>query len=277
MAKRKGPKQQPKREVRIVLGIPLERNITDQAFLCLWQIAQQGMPMIPAAYGRTELRRNDFARQVLNQPHVTHLMMLDTDHIHPVNIVQALARHVIADPSKLVVGALCFRRSEPYDPLMFLRAPDGELIVPGEWPDGLLKVDAIGHGAILIAREVFERIPPPWWLYPYDADFSDPREPYTMPTEDMYFSRLCGEHGIDIWCDTTVTSPHIGQEYIDRSTYDRYVAAHPEKLVPIREKGVIAHAEVRRPVVDPGCPGAGSNGRGSAPVRIGAPDQVGAV
>lgn len=214
--------------VKVVIGLPLERNIRDMAFLGLLQCLRKGWPMFPRLYGRTDINRNEFARQLLDSDY-THLLMLDTDHIHPPDVVERLVRWVIEDPKRLVVGGLHFRRGEPYDPCMFIKDKDGAYHAPVEWPkNSLLKVDSMGHGSILIAREVFERLPGPWWQYTYDK--WTPAFNWVFPSEDIYFCDLCMKHGIDLWCDTSQTSPHMIDALVDGEAFQKWLADHPEAI-----------------------------------------------
>lgn len=210
--------------IRIAVGIPLERNCSDMAFVNFWNIARRGWPLIERLYGRTDVNRNTFAKALL-QSKATHLVMLDLDHAHPPDIVERLARWVLQDRTRQVVGGLNFRRGEPYDPCAFIMGEDGELHAPADWPQGLIEVDAIGHGALLVSREVFERLEPPYWAYSYaHVD----REIY--PSEDMYFSWLCKEAGIKLWCDTMTTSPHLITGVIDESVFRSWLADNPDKI-----------------------------------------------
>jgi hypothetical protein len=216
--------------IRVVVAIPMERHVSDHAFLAFWEIARKGWPIMHRLYGRTDVHRNIFADQLL-QSDFTHLIMLDSDHIHPVDVVEKLVRWVWQDPSRLVIGGLHFRRGEPFEPCAFIYGSDGQLYAPAEWQDGLIQVDALGHGTLLVSRKVFEAIPPPWWAY----DYSQVVERRVFPSEDLWFCRLCREHGITMWCDTTLTSPHLINNIVDADTFQRWIADHPDMVKPRNE------------------------------------------
>jgi hypothetical protein len=217
---------------RIIVGVPQERSMghADEVFYNFWAIASQGVPIIKIPYGRIDLTRNKMAIALL-KTNFTHLLMLDIDHMHPPDIVQRLAGWVIANPNIKVVGGMNFRRGEPYDPCCFLRGEDGGLYPPAaEWHEGLLKVDVIGTGSILIAKEVFEIIPPPWFFNYYDRVWED-----EWPGEDISFSDLCTANGIDLYVDTTTTSPHMIDAWVDENTWAEYVKANPDMVVTMEE------------------------------------------
>ena len=223
------------------IGIPVERTMSTRAFMSFWAIAQQGFPLLPRHYARCDIHRNEFGRTMLNHPEFSHLIMLDSDHVHPPDVVQQLAQIAAAAPEKLVIGGLNFRRTAPYDPCVFKADEAGLLRQPATWGEGLLEVDVLGHGCIIIAREVFERIPPPWWKYDYGGDYSDPGQIYPFWSDDVYFSHLCGEHGIKLWCLTTLTSPHIAEVPVGPELFQEHLKAHPEFI----EREVSDNAQIR--------------------------------
>ena len=214
---------------KILVVFLLERTLSyaDLVFPSVVQIAAQGPVILNMPYMRTDLARNKASMELLKTD-FTHLLMLDIDHVHPTNIIQKLARWVVEDPKKYqVVGGLNFRRSEPYDPCAYRMASDGSMnTIAWDKDDTILEVDRLGTGSILIAREVFETIPPPWFWNDYTQGWRD-----AWPGEDIGFSKLCKEHGIKMWVDVTVTSPHITPAIIDNDSWEHWKARHQDMLV----------------------------------------------
>jgi hypothetical protein len=211
--------------IRIAVGVPLERTLPSLVFHSFWAIARRGWPLLEGGYGRIDVNRNRFARQLLNSDY-THLLMLDLDHLHPPDVVERLGRWMLEDPDRLVVSGLYFRRGEPFDPLAFVFGPEGGLHPLVEWPHGCIEVHAFGNGMLLVHRSVFERLEPPWWAYDYGRAHDD-----VYPTEDMYFCYLCREAGIKLWVDTTTTSSHIIENLVAEATWRAWLADHPEKVM----------------------------------------------
>lgn len=208
---------------RIGLAVLKERTISyaDSVLNGLAEIYMQAPYPIYLNYTRTDLARNKLA-QVLLASNLTHIVMLDIDHKHPHDIIQRLARWVMADPDKWVVGGLNFRRSYPHDPCCHVMDKDGRMYPPSDWDDRkLMKVDAIGTGSIIIAREAFEAIQPPWFFNIYDQDkiWAD-----RWPGEDMGFSQKCREYGINMYVDTTTTSPHIVEREVAEPEFRQAIA-----------------------------------------------------
>jgi len=215
-------------DIKPVVAIPLERSISysDDVFPWLVAVAQQGWKFLFLPYTRIDTARNRFGLHFLKTD-ATHLVMLDIDHRHPFDVVQKLVARVQEDPSRLVVAGLYFRRSQPYDPLMF-RVDDTGVYAIVDWEPGeLLQVDGLATGAIIIAREVFERLEFPWFRYVYAKEDE-------FPGEDTYFCNQCNAAGIKLWVDTGNQSEHLYPGRINEAVFRAYLERHPEK-VTIRE------------------------------------------
>ena len=213
---------------RILVAFLLERTISyaDLVFPACMQIAAQGPVVLNMPYQRTDLARNRASMELLKSD-FTHLLMLDIDHVHPHDIIQRLARWVLKDPKKYqVVGGLNFRRSEPYDPCAYKISADGSMYtIAWEKDDEIVEVDRLGTGSILIAREVLETIPPPWFVNDYSQAWRD-----AWPGEDIGFNKKCQESGIKMWVDLTVTSPHITPAIIDGATWQKWTANNQDLM-----------------------------------------------
>jgi hypothetical protein len=219
---------------RIALAVPTERMVYAEAHQAFMQIAQQpGLAaMFLHGYTRTDRTRNDFALKLLESD-CDYVLMLDSDHIHPHDVVYKLGRHVAVDPDKLVVGGLNFRRSEPYDPCAYVWDEEHRLYPIEGWPDGaLIPVDVLGSGSILISRRCFEIMPPPWFPYDYSkmeridwtgTEFDELRQA-SWPGTDIGFSALCEQYGIQQYVDTSCTSPHIMHTLVDEDTWRSQLA-----------------------------------------------------
>jgi len=256
------------------LGIPVERTMSTRAFRHFWHIAQQGFPLLPRNYSRCDIHRNEYGRAMLNHPEFSHLVMLDSDHEHPPDVVQRLATAAAHHPDKLVIGGLNFRRTAPYDPCIFKNDRDGIPRQPANWGAGLLQVDILGHGCIIIAREVFERVPPPWWRYDYSGDFSDQSQEYPFWSDDVAFSHLCTKHGIGLWCLTTLTSPHLAEIPVGPELFREHLQSHPEFI----QGEVAVDAEIcGNGNIPAGDTGEGLDGRRSETAQREVLGEVGAV
>lgn len=189
-------------------------------------IANQGAPFIGVGYGEIAMQRCKAADYILDS-HYTHVLMLDHDHEHPFDIVQLLARRVIEDPRRLVVGGLVFRRSAPYDPALYLRDDKGNYYSATQWDRDIVEVDALSTACVLIHRSVFEHLERPWFFYDYTGA-AEGGPGWRRPTEDINFCKKARAAGIRLFVDTTVCSPHLPSDApaVDEEYWRRYVEEH---------------------------------------------------
>ena len=210
-------KQLKRAGINVAAFVPMARaGVVPDAFVAFWKIAQRGFDFLQtkALAGRTDVNRNQAGALMRDNDKYTHVLMLDADHRHQEDIIERHARWVLEDRSKLVIGSLNFRRTFPFDACLFQPDKEGVLHSMETWPKGLVKTPLMGHGSILIAREIFETLPPPWWAYPYN--FASQGE---YPAEDSYFSFNMVRNEIDMWCDTTITSPHFTNMAVNAETH----------------------------------------------------------
>lgn len=105
-------------------------------------------------YQRTQLAREALERGV------DALLWIDADHSFPPDALIRLLNH-----RQHVVGANYPMRQEPHDPTAGRIRPDQSIERVQTTADstGLEAVDGLGFGLILIARQVFEKVPEPWF------------------------------------------------------------------------------------------------------------------
>ena len=103
------------------------------------EIARTGVPFMHLPYGFADRMRNEAAKQLLSSRRkFTHIVMLDADHTHPPDIVHRLAKHVIEDPDRLIVGGINFKRTEPFAPCAAI-VEDDKVYRPQEWEAGIVR------------------------------------------------------------------------------------------------------------------------------------------
>lgn len=167
-------------------------------------------------------QRNNIVYKFLKDPRNTHLLFLDTDNIvfqpqDPNKALEMLLEHkqpIATGVYKLKhkIISYSFMKDDP--------PPEG---VQRGW----FTTDATGMGFCLIERQVFEKVPPPWfewqWIPPEKVELSlpSPIEGVTMPNikldaekkevgEDITFCRKLKDYGFSILVDWRVQLEHIG-------------------------------------------------------------------
>lgn len=149
-----------------------------------------------------DTERNELAKNALKDPAVTHLLWVDTDSICecPQDPNQSL-RLLLACNAPIVSGLYRAKKAKGnYPYAMWMRNPHGEgYLAIGEWTGNFIRADAVGFGFCLVRREVFERVPPPWFSWRDRA-----------PSEDFYFCREAIKQGYEIKVFTDVKLSHEG-------------------------------------------------------------------
>lgn len=217
---------------QVYWAVLIERTIHQLAFNSLMNVSahgqQHGYHRLSAPYTRPDVVRNLLVEKFLSvtsAPDDT-LVMLDNDHIHPDDVLERLLAH-----DKQVVGALAFRRGEPYFPCAFLRDEQGVMRVMENYPKGLVEVSLTGTGAIAIQRQVFTQLEDAGYAWPYFRYIYHAGDP-VMPSEDIYFGECCESAEIQHYLDTTLVSPHITDSMVDESSWRSWVEDHPEVKQP---------------------------------------------
>lgn len=160
-------------------------------------------PLLLRGVLNLDTERNELVKEALKNPKTTHILFLDTDIIveEPKDPNQAL-RMLLATDAPIASGLYRAKKKKGFSYAMWVKNPEGEGYIPVlEWTKGAnwIKVDAIGLGFCLIKREVFEKIPYPW--FKWDKP---------QPSEDFYFCELLAKYGYEIRVLTDIKCSHIG-------------------------------------------------------------------
>jgi len=206
---------------RVLVAIPAERQILTEAMDGIIGVAMRcpihGWALSSFGYQRTDVARNKFVHQLLESDY-EYLAMLDSDHKHDPCVVEKLALAAAIHPECKIISGLNFRRGEPYEPMAYRfegGKADGALMALDTWESGLVEVDAVSTAALLVHREVFEAMDPPWFRYDYYKYSKG-----VSPSEDIvFFRRLRRETDYRVWVHTQITSPHITSRTIDERDY----------------------------------------------------------
>jgi GT2 family glycosyltransferase len=143
------------------------------------------------------------AKMALDDPKTTHILWLDTDSIceEPSDPNEALRRLLWCNVP--VVSGLYRAKKKggvyPYAMWLKSKTQEGYEAITG-WTGNWLKVDAIGLGFCLMRREVFEKVPPPWFVWKSSDG----------PSEDFAFCEKLIENGYEIKVFTDVKLSHAG-------------------------------------------------------------------
>jgi len=123
--------------------------------------------------------RKDLAQHAIDMK-ASHILWTDDDMKFGPGNVNKLLEHSEKD----IVGTNYIRRLPPHAPTAI--GMNGQYLAPKA--RGLEKVHYTGMGLMLTKTSVFERLPQPWFLQPWDEGLKD------TIGEDVWFCKLASDH-----------------------------------------------------------------------------------
>lgn len=201
---------------KLAIGFPLSFPMvhSDFFFGCLLMERPEFIP-IRAENGPIDAMRNNLVLNAM-QLHCSHLMMMDCDMVYHPETIPKLLEHKLP-----IVGALCYRRYPPFDPLLLRGDPINGYESLDEWEDGeLVEVDATGTGCLMFDMRVFREMQPPWFQFRDNPD----EKVGGVIGEDIGFCWDLKTAGHKIYVDTSIPSKHLTTMAVNDATYRLYKA-----------------------------------------------------
>jgi hypothetical protein len=174
-----------------------------------------------------QLKPVDYARNVITEQFLktdcTHILMIDADIIPPHNTPSLL------DYEKEIIGGLCpimINGHLMYTLMNFNGIGQGYSPQTEIKRNTLYEVDATGTGCLMVKREVFEQMQPPWFDYELEAGGTR-----VFSSEDYSFCRKAKESGCEIWVHTGYECGHVKEVdlRIIQLLLDRQIKKEPEQ------------------------------------------------
>ena len=179
--------------------------------------------------------RESQAEKFRKHTEFTHHLWVDDDMciVDPDALMKLLAR------DKPIVSALYCRADWPHYPILLKEyGVDKNILFEYEYADKpypknqLVPVDAIGFGFVLIKREVYEKIQPPYFKWVDEGN--------TQYGEDVYFSNKARAAGFKVYVDTGVELLHvvrtpIGPDHVKWAWFRRRYPLDSRKLAMINK------------------------------------------
>jgi len=199
---------------KVVVGI-LSRGTLPAAFIQSREGAMIGNgELFEATYAYaswhiTDDGRNTVVQTALEQD-FDYIFFMDTDMIFNRGTLGMMIRDMakIKEDQPPVLGGIYSSRTDDHRWHVYRwdEAQLGWHSMRFELNNGLVKVDAIGTGCMLIDVNVFKVIEWPWFEYNY---FVNPMLEKVRESEDMVFCKKCMEAKIPIYATSNVTAGHM--------------------------------------------------------------------
>jgi len=186
---------------KISISILNQGSIRPEIADMLFKLSRQGKYLVNIEYPAKKpisYNRNDICKRFL-ETDADYLLMFDSDCI-PENIDRILD---MADYDKDIIGTTCFGFVEKMIvPFAMKQRPDYKYdVIDADLNNGVIEVDAIGSGVMMIARRVLEALP-----HPFRNDY----DPEGIKTKglDFNFCRRAKLLGFSVWIDTDNLTSH---------------------------------------------------------------------
>jgi hypothetical protein len=201
---------------KLALGFPLSFPFvpSDFFFGCM-MMERPEFVVLRAENGPIDALRNNLV-EAAQRNRCSHLMMMDCDMVYHPKTITKLLSHKLP-----IVGALCYRRYPPFDPLLLKGDPVKGYESMDAWDEGaLVEVDATGTGCLMFDMRIFNKMPAPWFRFR-----QNPNETVGgIIGEDIGFCWDLKRAGYQIFVDTTVPSKHLTTLAVNDATYRLYKA-----------------------------------------------------
>jgi|TARA_Y100000310_G_scaffold71534_1_gene67381 2-polyprenyl-3-methyl-5-hydroxy-6-metoxy-1,4-benzoquinol methylase len=161
-----------------------------------------------------------------------YTLMLDDDHIIDIdknigpapnyNFLKKLINHLETRPEIGIVGALYFQRGGNCDPVIMEETKKGQYFFKthAEVTGGMQKVAVTGGGCMLLRKEIFDKIEPPYFAPEFEYG------------TDIQICKKATEAGYEVWCDTSIEIGHLKTEsaLITSKTIKSHIKATEEYM-----------------------------------------------
>lgn len=130
-----------------------------------------------------------------------YVLWLDSDMSFPSTTAIRLLSH-----DKDIVGCNYLKRSKPVKPVAYFNTESWDNYLPLDHEDGLVKVEVVGMGCILMKLDLFNQIPKPYFEFKYKEDTDD------WYGEDYILFNKLNDVGNEVFIDTKLSKQikHIG-------------------------------------------------------------------
>jgi len=149
--------------------------------------------------------RDELAKKALEEK-ADYILWLDADQSYPANTPEVLMKHI--DGDKLIVGGITplRRKSQSLDgkPNTWNLDPETRKAIHRDifLHQGLIKVEAMGLGGVMMNPEVFKKVEFPWFCQMWNTE-----KKYCLSV-DLQFYENCKKAGVEVWCDTDLIYTH---------------------------------------------------------------------
>lgn len=165
----------------------------------------------------TSSNRNFILKRCLEE-NIDGILWLDSDMIYPPDI---LVEFIKSD--KDIIAPVYFKRSEPHDPIVYLRGGSKETpyqIVDVTKIKGVTEVDGVGFGGMFVKTSVYKALGDEKWMH-YGRNFGIPIPMEDQMSHDLVFCETAKKHGFKVHVHGGIHAIHIGDKMVEMKDWIR--------------------------------------------------------
>jgi hypothetical protein len=197
----------------IAIAVPHTGTVSMRWAVRLAELEMPQHTMVSKSTAAIDLAREKTVEDAL-ETDPEWILFMDSDVIPPRDVFQRLHSH----GQDIVSGLYYMDNPDGVHPAMWRLDENDSPAICGYDREGLVSVDGVGFGCLLVNREVFETLERPWfrWTQGYEDHPWDLQHKGEKPgiSEDFYFCHKALAAGYDIYVDTTVKCMHEKQCYL---------------------------------------------------------------
>lgn len=193
---------------KIICCVPLSWDYVPKLFFISWFAMQKycigkyDLELLTGLGCYSDTMRDKLVDEArLHKPN--YIVWIDADQTYSEDTLEVLANHV--DDGKLVVGGLTPMRLSGFPNVHKFVHEDGLTVRDKKVNSnqGVVKVDAMGLGGIMMSPKVFKILEPPYFRTTWKWSIAG------RPGMDFQFYSNCKKAGVDVWCDTDLVYGHV--------------------------------------------------------------------
>jgi len=201
---------------KLFIGVSNSQEFVPAKFHWTWEkmLKPYKFKKVRFTHSHCFVRENRMVEQFL-ESNCDVFLKMDIDQKYPKNYLEVMVPLV---EKYKVIGPLIYSkwRRKKYHPLMFSKTNGPQTGTPIHGAIGIVEVP-YAHTNLFIAREVLEKIEPPWFM----SDFNKDGTAQTNST-DAEFNDKIKEVGYPIFINMDVQAKHLVLEFIDTEMHNRW-------------------------------------------------------
>lgn len=194
------------KKIKMAICVPTRDMVHSHFAFCLAQLFKTTSDIGIETYlffdsGTVLLNQREHLVKMAKDVDADYILWLDSDMIFPSTTAVRLLNH-----NRDIVACNYMKRTQPQNTVAYVDTNDWESWVPLIRQDGLIKVQGVGMGCMLMKTECFDKLRKPYFEFTYTEKTQD------WIGEDFTLQQKLQNNGYEIFIDTVLSMElkHMG-------------------------------------------------------------------